>query len=155
MRFVIFIVLFNSILFLGHWFLYRTLVRFLGMSSPSRLLTLKVALGLLSVSLGSDLFFLLSRHSSLVVRCLYTVAASWLGIFYLFILASILCWVLPWFYQIMLLPLNEKILIQNFVRNGVDSKPLRIINAGVIRLTRISLSLPHCPSAWKGKTAVW
>jgi hypothetical protein len=29
------------------------------------------------------------------------------------------------------------------------------LNAGIIRTTRISLELPHLPTPWKGKTAVW
>ncbi len=93
MRFIVFISIVQAILFSGHWFLYRTLVRFFGVSGPTRLLTLKVALGLLSVSLVLT-SFLAFRYSNLLVRCLYTAAASWLGIFYLFILASILCWIL-------------------------------------------------------------
>lgn len=154
MRFVIFISIVQSILFLGHWFLYRTLVRFFGMSSPSRLLTLKVALGVLSVSLVLT-SFLAFRYSSLVVRCLYTIAASWLGIFYLFILASILCWVIYGFPKLFHLPVNEKILIKILLGMALVASFYGFINAGVIRMTRISLQLPHCPSAWKGKTAVW
>jgi hypothetical protein len=154
MRFVLFISIVQSILFLGHWFLYWTLVRFFGMSSPSRLLTLKVALGLLSVSLVLT-SFLAFRHSSLVVRCLYTVAASWLGIFYLLILASILCWVFYGFTKLFHLPLDEKILIQVLFGIALGASLYGFINAGVIRMTRVNLSLPHCPSAWKGKTAVW
>ena len=33
MRFILFVSIVQSILFLGHWFLYRTLVRFLGVTA--------------------------------------------------------------------------------------------------------------------------
>jgi hypothetical protein len=154
MRFVIFISIVQSILFLGHWFLYKTLIRFFGMSGSSRLLTLKVALGLLSVSLVLT-SFLAFRYSNLAVRCLYTVAASWLGIFYLFILASILCWVFYGLTKLFHLSLNEKILIEILLGMALVASLYGFINAGVIRMTQISLQLPHLPSAWKGKTAVW
>jgi predicted MPP superfamily phosphohydrolase len=154
MRFIIFIGIVQSILFLGHWFLHRTLVRFFGISSPSRLMTLKVVLGLLSVSLDLT-SFLAFLYSSLVVRCLYTVAASWLGIFYLFILASILCWLFYSFTKLFHLPLNEKILIKILLGMALVASLYGFINAGMIRMTQISLPLPHLPSAWKGKTAVW
>ena len=83
MRFVLFVGIVQSILFLGHWFLYRTLVRFFGLANPSVLLTMRVGTALLSVSLVAT-SFLAFRYSNLVVRCLYTGAASWLGIFYFF-----------------------------------------------------------------------
>ena len=89
MRFVLFISIVQSILFLGHWFLYRSLVRFLGVTGPAKLLTLRVSLSLLSVSLVLT-SLLAFRYSSLLVRMLYTAAASWLGILYMLILASVL-----------------------------------------------------------------
>src|SRR4030042_1739010 len=154
MRFVLFISIVQSILFLGHWFLYRTLVRFFGVSGPTSLLTLKVAVGLVSVSLVLT-SFLAFRYFNLPVRCLYTGAASWLGIFYLFILASILCWVFYGLGKLFHLPLNGKILIEILIGLALMASLYGFINAGVIRMTRISLQLPHLPNPWKGKTAVW
>ena len=92
MRFFLFVSIVQSILFLGHWFFYRTMVRFFGVTHPGKILTLRVAMGLLSVSLVLT-SFLAFRYSNLLARCLYTGAASWLGILYLLILASILCWI--------------------------------------------------------------
>ena len=110
MRFVLFISIVQSILFLGHWFLYRTLVRFFGGTSPAKLLTLKVVLALLSVSLVLT-SFLAFRYSNVLVRCLYTTAASWLGILYLFILASMLCWIFYGLAKLIHFSLDQKILI--------------------------------------------
>jgi predicted MPP superfamily phosphohydrolase len=154
MRVILFISIVQSILFLGHWFLYRTLVRFFGVTHPSRLLTLKIGLALLSVSLVLT-SFLAFRYSNLLVRCLYTAAASWLGIFYLFILASILCWVFYGLAKLFHLHLDGKILIEILIGIALIASLYGFINAGVIRVTRISLQLPHLPNQWKGKTAVW
>jgi predicted MPP superfamily phosphohydrolase len=154
MRLVIFISIVQSILFLGHWFLYRTLVRFFGVASPAKLLTLRVALGLLSVSLVLT-SFLAFRYSDLPVRCLYTAAASWLGILYLFILASTLCWIFYGLTKLFHFPLDKRILIEILIGIALLASLYGFINAGVIRTTRISLQLPHLPGQWKGKTAVW
>jgi hypothetical protein len=154
MRFVLFVSIVQSILFLGHWFLYRTLVRFLGVAAPAKLLTLRVVLGLLSVSLVLT-SFLAFRYSNFLVRSLYTTAASWLGIFYLFILASILCWIFyglaKWFH----LPLDQKLLIEILIGIALLASLYGFVNAGTTRITRINVQLRHLPDHWKGKTAVW
>ena len=154
MRFVLFISIVQSILFFGHWFLYRTVVRFSGVASPAKLFTLRIALVLLSVSLVTT-SLLAFRYSNLLVRGLYTVAASWLGVLYLFILASILCWTFYGLAKLFHIPLNEKILIGVLMGIALVASVYGFINSGMIRITRVNLPLPNCPGQWKGKTAVW
>ena len=154
MRYVIFISIVQSILFLGHWFLYRTLVGFFGEVPPARLLTLRIALSLLSVSLVLT-SFLAYRHSGLGVRCLYTAAASWLGILYLLILASILCWILYGSAKLFHLSLDRKLLIEILIGVALAASLYGFINAGMTRVTRVTIQLKDLPPAWKGKTAVW
>jgi predicted MPP superfamily phosphohydrolase len=153
-QFILFVSIIQSILFLGHWFFYRTLVRFHGPINPVMLLTLKVALGLLSISLILT-SFLASRYANLLVRMFYTVAASWLGILYLFILAATLSWILYGLSQWFHFPLNHKFLIELFMGIALMASLYGFINSGVIRTTRINLQLSHLPGYWKGKTAVW
>jgi predicted MPP superfamily phosphohydrolase len=154
MRFILFISIVQSILFLGHWFFYKTLVRFFGVAGPTKLLALKAALGLLSVSLVLT-SFLAFRHSNPLIRCVYTAAASWLGILYLLILASALCWSFYGLAKLIHLPLDQKILIEILMGIGLAVGLYGFINAGVIRTTRLNVELPHLPGQWKGKTAVW
>jgi hypothetical protein len=154
MRFLLFVSIVQSILFSGHWFFYRTLVRFLGVISPAKLMALKVGLGLLSVSLVLT-SFLAFRYCNVLVRSLYTAAASWLGIFYLFVLASILCWVIYGLARLFHFPLDKRILMEILVGIALMASLYGFINSGLIRTTRISLQLPHLPGSWKGKTAVW
>ena len=154
MRFILFITIVQSILFFGHWFLYRTVVRFFGVASSTRLFTLRIALTLLSVSLVTT-SLLARRYSNLLVRGLYTVAASWLGVLYLFILASILCWTFYGLAKLFHIPLNEKILIGVLMGIALVASVYGFINSGMIRITRVNLPLPNCPGQWKGKTAVW
>lgn len=154
MRFILFVGIVQSILFLGHWFLYRTLVRFFGLENPPVLLTLRVAMALLSVSLLAT-SFLAFRYSNLLVRCLYTAAASWLGISYLLIIAAVLSWIFYGLAKLSHFPLDRKILIEILIGMALIASLYGFINGGIVRITRISVQLPGLPSSWKGKTAVW
>jgi predicted MPP superfamily phosphohydrolase len=154
MRFFIFISIVQSILFLGHWFLYRTVVRFFGVANPTKLFALRTALALLSVSLVTT-SLLARRYSNLLVIGLYTVAASWLGILYLFILASILCWAFYGLTKLFHVPLDGKVLIGVLMSIALAASVYGFINSGMIRITRVNLPLLNCPSQWKGKIAVW
>jgi len=154
MRWLLFVGTVQSILFLGHWFFYRTLVRFFDVSGPSKLLPLRIALGLLSISLVLT-SFLSFRYSSLPVRSVYMAAASWLGMLYLFILAAILCWVFYGLARLFHLPLDRKILIEILIAIALLGSLYGFINSGSVRTTRISISLANLPSHWKGKRAVW
>jgi hypothetical protein len=154
MRFVLFVGIVQSILFLGHWFLYRTLVRFFGLANPSVLLTMRLGMALLSVSLVAT-SFLAFRYSNLLVRCLYTGAASWLGIFYFLILAAILAWILYGLGKLFHFPLDRKILIEILIGMAFVASLYGFINAAMLRITRINVQLPGLSSSWKGKTAIW
>jgi predicted MPP superfamily phosphohydrolase len=154
MRFVLFAGIVQSILFLGHWFLYRTLVRFLGLTNPSTLTTMRVVMALLSVSLvGTS--FLAFRYSNLLVRILYTGAASWLGIFYCLFLAALLAWILYGLAKLFHFPLDRRILIEILIGVALMVSLYGFINAALVRITRINVQLPGLSSSWKGKTAVW
>jgi len=77
------------------------------------------------------------------------------GFFYLIIIASILCWLFYSFTKLFHLPLNEKNIDQDLARNGTGSQPLRIHQRRPDSHDTNQLTLPHLPSVWKGKTAVW
>jgi predicted MPP superfamily phosphohydrolase len=115
---------------------------------------MRVGMALLSVSLVAT-SFLAFRYSNLLVRCLYTGAASWLGIFYFLILAAILAWILYGLAKLFHFPLDRKILIEVLIGMAFVASLYGFINAAVVRITRINVQLPGPSSPWKGKTAVW
>jgi len=154
MRFVLFVGIVQSILLVGHWFLYRTFVRFFGLANPSVLLTMRVGMAFLSVSLVAT-SFLAFRYSNLLVRCLYTGAASWLGIFYFLLIAAIVAWVLCGLTKLFHFPLDRKILIEILIGMAFVASLYGFINAAIIRTTRINVQLPGLSNSWNGKTAVW
>jgi len=154
MRFFLFISVVQSILLFGHWFLYRTLVPFFGVTHPAKLWTLRVAMGLLSLSLIGSSFFSF-RYSSLLARTLYTASVSWLGIFYLLFLASLLAWTVYGLMRLFHLPMDRRTLIVILFGIALIGSLYGFINAGIIRINTVSLPIPNLPVAWEGKTAVW
>jgi predicted MPP superfamily phosphohydrolase len=154
MRFVLFIGIVQSILFLSHWFLYKTLVPFFGVAHPAKLWILRVALGGLSISLVTS-SFLSFNYSNLLVRNLYTASVSWLGILYLLVLASFLSWIIYAAMKLFHLPLDRRILIIVLIGIALMASLYGFMNAGVIRIKTVSLPLPNLPTTWKDKTAVW
>ena len=154
MRLVLLISIVQSILFWGHWFFYRTLIPFLRVTHPTKLWTLRIILGLCSISLVIS-SLLSSRYSHLLIRYLYTASVSWLGIFYLLVLASILAWIFYGSAKLLRFPLNRKILMLSLIGIALIASLYGFINSGVVRIKTITLSLPDLPAAWKDKTAVW
>ena len=154
MRFGLFRIIIQSFLFFGHLLLYFTLVSFLSVDSPLRRLTLKISLIVLFLS-PIPASFLASRYSNLWVRWFYTATASWIGIVYLLVLASIVCWTLYGLAKLFHLPLNKKVLIEVLIGMALIASLYGFINSGTIRITRITLQLHDLPNEWKGKHAVW
>jgi len=154
MRFFLFVSVVQSILLFGHWFLYRTLVPFFGVTHPAKLWTLRVAMGLLSLSFISSSFFSF-RYSNLLARTLYTASVSWLGIFYLLFLASLLAWTVYGLMRLFHLPMDRRTLIIVLFGIALIGSLYGFINAGIIRINTVSLPIPNLPVVWEGKTAVW
>ena len=154
LRFILFIAIVQSVLFFAHWALYGTVVGFWRLTNPAILSPLKIALGLLSVSLVLT-SFLAFRYTNILVRCLYTAAASWLGILYLLLIAGAFCWILYGLAKLFHFSFKQEALIGILFGLAILASLYGFINSGVTRVTQISLELPNLPGLWKGKTAVW
>src|SRR5262245_60356837 len=91
-RFLAFIAIFQSVLFLAHFFLYETW-RFSSAGNVGSAMVAKVVLGILSMSFiaASLLAF---RYTNIAVRTLYRIAAIWLGLFSFLFFAAILSWII-------------------------------------------------------------
>jgi len=154
MRFFLFVGIVQSILFFGHWFLYKTLISFFGVTYPAKLWTLRIVLGILSISfIGSS--FLSFRFSSFPVRYLYTASVSWLGILYLLVLASALAWIIWGAMKLFHFSLDRRTLMIGLIVFSFMACLYGFWNATAIRIKTITLPLPNLPEVWKDKTAVW
>lgn len=151
-RFLTFILVFQSVQFLAHWFLYETWINFWSSLDPHALLSLRIAIGVLSVSFVSA-SLLAFRFDNLITRPFYRVAAAWLGTLVYLLLAACACW--------MLYPLAMAAGVQDAKRQlvlalfglAVVATLYAIVNAAWTRVHRVSVQLERLPESWRGRTA--
>jgi len=137
----------QSIFFAAHWILYKSIVRFFAIENQTVVLYLKIALGLLSLTLVSA-SYLSFYYYNLPVRLFYNLAAGWLGFLYLFLVVSGILWI---FFRNGTTPFFAAILFALAIIVGSYG----IWNANNVRITRLNIKLNNLPESWRGKTAVW
>lgn len=144
----------EAVLLFAHWLIFRTVVLFFkGDLSPTATLILRDALFALALSfvVAALLGF---RFSSLPVRWFYLIAATWLGLFDFFFLASCLCWILSFALRMLGLPAHRELIAAVFYSLAVLTGIYGILNARSIRIRRVPIHLPNLPAAWRGRTAL-
>jgi predicted MPP superfamily phosphohydrolase len=151
-RFVVFIGIVQSTLFLAHWFLYQSWLTFLARAHPHGMFPVLLVLGLLSMSFVTA-SVLAWRYQHFLVRGFYTVAAVWLGFLTFFFVAASSCWMIG---GLVLLsgarPNMHGIAVVLFVL-AASAGLYSLANAARIRVKRISVRLPNLPESWRGRVA--
>jgi predicted MPP superfamily phosphohydrolase len=149
-RLIVFISIIQTILFLGHWFLYVTWASFFGGIASSG--TMKVALAALSVSFVlASLRGWYSHHP--LLRMFYTAAAVWLGLASYFLWASVLCWIVYGVVRVLGLGWAPRYIAAVLFGAAVMIAIYGIVNAAWLRVTRINVALPNLPQPWRGRVA--
>lgn len=153
-RIIRFLIVGQSILFLGHWAIYETW-KSLRLAPGSRELeTLGIGLAALS-STFLPASLLAWRYSNGFVRGFYRMAAVWLGLLTYFFLAACVSWV---GYGVVAAvghaAARQDIL---FVVFGVAllAGLFGIVNSMHIRVRQITVKLPNLPDAWRGRLAAF
>src|SRR5271157_2843062 len=143
----------QAILFLAHWFIYRTWIAFWFDLGPALTHAVWTALFLLSFTFifAALLGF---RFSSLPVALLYKVAAVWLGLLNFFFLAACLCWLVDAALRMTTLPPHRPLIAAVLYSLAVLTSIYGILNARWVRVRRIPIRLPNLPASWKGRIAV-
>jgi uncharacterized protein len=151
-RIAVFVAVIQTVLFLAHWFLYRTLTFFWGAPDPSRVSGLQITLALLSVSfvLASLLAW---RSSHVVVRVLYTISAVWLGTLSFCFLAAGWCWAIYGGARLFGLYPNPRELVVVLFAIALLASLYGVVNAAWTRVRRVSVKLPNLPESWRGRVA--
>ena len=90
-RIIRFVIFAQSILFLGHIFIFETWKTFQTAPPAAEINIVRVALAALSVTFVSA-SLLAFRYSNPLIRGYYRVAAVWLGLLTYFFLASVASW---------------------------------------------------------------
>ncbi len=148
--FALIIIVFQAIVFLGHWFLYKTVIRFFGLRGSAPLVA---AFALLSVSFicASVLVF---RYNKALVDLFYTLAAIWLGVFHFLLWCSFLCWMALWAHRALGFHFRPMPWAAAFYAIGLALSVCSLVNASTVRTKEIDLALPGLPAEWRGRTAV-
>jgi uncharacterized protein len=151
-RLIVFIAIFQSVLFLGHVFLYETWSYFWQAPDSPGVSLLQLTLAILSVSfLATSL--LAFRYNNIVLRWLYTVAAIWLGALSFLFFAACACWVIYGGARLAGANINGRMLAAVVFGIAVAISAYGVINAAWTRVRRVSIKLPNLPPAWQGRKA--
>lgn len=151
-RFAIFVTVIQSILFLAHWFVYRTLSDFWSVPDPPGISKLQAAFILLSVTFVTA-SLLAFRSSHALVRVFYTMSAAWLGILIFCLLAAGSCWLIYAGAMLMGLRLDGRDLVMALFGLAILASVYGIVNASWTRVKRITIKLPNLPESWQGRVA--
>ena len=151
-RFAIFITVIQSILFLAHWFVYRTLTDFWSVPDPPGISKLQAAFVLLSVTFVTA-SLLAFRSSHALVRVFYTISAVWLGILIFCLLAAASCWLIYAGAALVGLHLDGRDLAMALFGLAMLASVYGSINAARTRIKRITVKLPNLPESWRGRVA--
>jgi hypothetical protein len=147
-RLIVVISIIQSILFLGHWFIYVTLSTFWGGFASSA--TSKVVLALLSISfVVASLRGWYSFHP--LTRFFYTSAAFWLGLSSYLLWASLACWLAFGISALAGLGWRPSHIVDLFFGIAALTAIYGVLNASLLRVRRITVKLPNLPPQWRGR----
>jgi uncharacterized protein len=151
-RIVIFLTVVQSLLLLGHWFVYTTWTAFQPVSRSHRASPLLDALAVLSVTfLTASL--LARRYANPLVRGYYTAAAIWLGFFSFAFFASVAAWIVRGISVLLGLGWQPQHIAWLMFALAACASIYGLINSAHMRVTRVSVKLRNLPATWHGRVA--
>jgi predicted MPP superfamily phosphohydrolase len=141
----------QTILFLTHFFIYKTWM-FAPAGSEFSSEWFKLTIGVLSVSfLAASL--LAFRYTNPAVRTLYRIAAVWLGIVSFLFFAACASWVVFGVTRIAGMNVRFHEIVEVLYVVAVLSGLTGVLNAGWTRIRRITVRLENLPETWRGRKA--
>lgn len=149
-RIAVFIAIIQTVLFLGHWFLYETWTIFFPISHGRA--RLQITLAVLSISFVAA-SLLAWRFFNIVTRVFYRIAAVWLGVFNFLFLAAWLCWAIWVPAWLVGFNLDRRLVVTVLFGIALVASLYGIVNAAWTRVTRITVKLPNLPASWRGRVA--
>lgn len=152
-RILPFIVIAQSILFLGHFLIYETLVALLAPSGRA-LIALRIALATLSVTFvpASLLAWI---YSNALVRTFYRVAATWLGMLTYVFLAACASWIAYGIAAALGRSEAKADIAYVLFGTGLLVGVYGVLNSMCIRVRHVTVKLPNLPAAWHGRFAAF
>jgi predicted MPP superfamily phosphohydrolase len=151
-RLIVFITIFQTVLFLGHLFIYQTWDFFWRAPDPPGISPLQLTLAILSISFVAA-SLLAFRYHNVVVRWFYTISAIWLGTASFLLFAAAAAWVIYALAWLARIPVNGRLLAATLFTAAIIVSLFGVINAAWTRVRRITVKLPNLPAVWRGRTA--
>ena len=147
-RIAVFMLLISSFLLIVNGFVCATWSRFFGMKEW---LAWQAIPGSLVVAfVGSTLLGF--RYSTPLLRFAYALSASWLGVLNFAFFAAAACWIVEGIGLLTGWPLPRFYLAAAFFGAALLAAGYGLINAAWLRITRVTVKLPHLPESWRGRT---
>jgi len=151
-RIATFVVVIQSILFLAHWFIYKTWTSFEARLDPPGTNGWEATVMLLSISFVVASLLAL-RYSNVAVRAFYRLSAVWLGLLNFLFMAACLSWLIylggGWLGLHLARPTIAAMVFGLALSAGIYG----LANAQWTRVKRIKVKLPNLPPSWRGRRA--
>src|SRR5713101_2979024 len=151
-RFIGFLAIFQSILFLVHVVLFETWTFSTAGENLASTPLLKIVLSALSVSFlaASVLAF---RHTNAALRIFYRIAAVWLGLVSFLFFAAALSWIILGITLLAGWHADFHRIVEVLFGAALLSGFFGVLNASLTRVRRITVRLENLPEAWRGRKA--
>jgi uncharacterized protein len=147
-----FVAAIQTLLFVGHLFVYKTWMFFSLPATRSEARAFEVALALLSVSFVAA-SLLAFRFDNPFVRVFYSLSAAWLGVLNYLVIGAIACWAIYGAQVAFGLPFWRPEIVAVLFGAAILVALFGIVNASWVRVRRITVRLEGLPAAWRNRTA--
>lgn len=151
-RFITFVAVIQAILFLAHFFLYKTWTFSTGGSSVLSSLGFKLVVAVLSVSFVAA-SILAMKYTNAAVRAFYRASAVWMGLLSFLLFGAIAAWVIFGTGAAAGLQLNFHRLVEILSGIALVLGIGGVLNASWTRITRTTVQLANLPAGWRGRKA--
>jgi uncharacterized protein len=151
-RLIGFIAVIQSVLCLGHLFLYETWAFSPTGSANFRAFWIKLVVAFLSVSFVAA-SLLAFRYTNAAARAFYKAAAVWVGLLSFLFVAAVSSWIIFGVARLAGLDVNFHRTVELLLGAAVMTGLYGVLNASWTRITRTTVRLANLPAAWRGRTA--
>ncbi|HYC79788.1 MAG TPA: metallophosphoesterase [Candidatus Binatia bacterium] len=150
---IIFVSIVQGILFLGHYVVYKTFVRYFNILEPSHLLWTRVVFIVLSISFIL-VSFLASKYYGPLTKFLYTASAVWLGTLYWLFIASILAAIIFFVVNFFAPGKDIDLIVRGMFVLAIIMSVYGIWNSNQVKVRQATVHLENLPEQWRGRKLV-
>jgi uncharacterized protein len=153
MRITIFIAIVQAILWLGHYLVYKSFVKFFNITDAYTINTARVIFFLLSIAflVGT---LIAARWYGPIARASYITGAVWMGTLYWLFWASIFAWIIFAVAKIISPNSNISVVPIILLISALLISAYGVWNSYQTKVRNVTIRLENLPENWKGKKIV-